>query len=150
MRNRILILLSAALLDAAAAASAAPQPSLVVKAKGRWTDAALKFSARYKKGAGAIAVDGGAGTLTGPVSCQANAGRLVVLGGTLDVPVPGYPYFVAILEDHANLGGPDEFVFWVGPTPFDCDFVIGDHGMGNLLDTRAPIVGGKIVIQPEN
>ncbi len=150
MRNRILLTLSAALL-AAAAATAAPQPTLVVKAKGRFGDDARKFSAKYKFGEGAVSFDyPDLGLLGGPVSCQANAGRLVVLGGTLDVPVPGFPYYVFILEDHATLGGPDEFALWLSATPFDCEFVIDDHGMGNLLDTREPIVRGKIAVKPEN
>ena len=150
MRKRILWMLSAALL-AAVAASAAPQPSLVVKAKGRFGDDARKFAAKYKSGEGVVSFEYPVlGAIGGPVSCQANAGRLVVLGGTLDVPVPGFPYFVAILEDHANLGGPDEFALGLAATPWDCDFTINDHGMGNVADTREPIVRGKIAIKPEN
>jgi len=150
MRTKLLLTVVSLLLAAAAATAAAP-PTLLVKAKGRWGGQALKFSARYKNGAGAVSFDDGTGVVrTGLVSCQANAGRLVVLSGTIDGPPASYPYFVFILEDHANLGGPDEFVYTRSNTPFDCEFVIDDQGMGNLVDTREPIVRGKIAIRPEN
>jgi hypothetical protein len=135
------------LLASAGVAVAASAP--LAKGKGRAGN--VKFSFKYKSGAGRMELETiSFGVLSGSVGCYASLGRLAVLSGVLDVPSSGLTHFLLAVEDHKNLGGPDEFTSWLSTSAYDCVAELVDPDPDSLVSARDPIERGGIVVKPEN
>lgn len=144
MRTPILLAIVFALVTFAVPADGAQKTKL----KGKGSIDGRRFSFHFTNqsgGAGPVIFETTFGTVTGVIDCLDTDVSLAVIGGNLDVPVSGFTHFLLVVEDGKPNRMPDQLVFVMDTSSFNCD--INGQDAADWVDEREPIERGGIVVK---